>query len=84
MKRGERPRDDAAEEAEFGPRLEAARELMRRHFGIVEIRTDRDGRIVGRTDSAMAKRRAPRMHPKAQKREPRIFKSPFPTEESSE
>lgn len=84
MKRGERPRDDAADEAEFGPRLAAARELMRRHFGIVEITTDRKGRIVGKTDSAMAKRRTPRMNPKPERRDPRIFKSPFGDEEPIE
>lgn len=69
--------DDEADELEFAERLAAAREIMRAHFGIVEIVLGSKGRIVAKTDTAMAKRRTPRMHPKPVRREPRIYKSPF-------
>lgn len=69
--------DDEADELEFGERLAAAREIMRAHAGIAEIALDSKGRIVAKTDTAMAKRRTPRMHPKPKRRDPRIYTSPF-------
>lgn len=78
MKRGEdKPRDDAADEAEFGPRLEAARRIRFDHAGCVEITTDKSGRIVARLGSKLVQRRSaePRHHTGL--RTPRVFKDPF-------
>lgn len=69
--------DDEADELEFAGRLATAREIMRAHAGIVEIALDSKGRIVAKTDTAMAKRRTPRMHPKPKRRDPRIYNAPF-------
>ena len=78
MRRGEeKPRDDAADEAEFGPRLEAARRIRFEHAGCVEITTDKSGQIVAMLDSKCVERRSaePRHHTGT--RMPRIFKDPF-------
>lgn len=83
MKRGEeKPRDDAADEAEFGPRLEAARELMRQHAGYVEILLDDKGQITGSEVKPRYVRGGGAMKDmirdhKYAPRGPRIFKDPF-------
>lgn len=78
MKRGEdKPRDDAADEAEFGPRLEAARRIRFDHAGCVEITTDASGQIVARLESKCVQRRAAKPKHHTGLRMPRVYRDPF-------